>query len=291
METPLQKITRRINDQRRLRVWSLILTFFGDAILPRGGIVAAGSVSRLMKELGIEDGAVRTAFSRLARDEWIIRNKQGRNAYYELAPKGHEPFKQASARIYSIPQCNEKPSSDWVIAIHNSNGGTEFKQLVQHYNGLLLNTSTGLFSSGLAGLEDRLKKTDCLVAKGSSQAVPDWVKEHDGLQQYGLELAAFIKTFSGLMENDEIITTPINAMAARCLLIHEWRRLILRLPNIPDVLLPENWPARTAGELVAAKYSNLLTASEDWLDKEFMENFGEAKSLSNIRSRFNMLQN
>jgi len=291
MEFPLENIIGRVNRERRLRVWSLILTFFGDAILPRGGIVSAGTVSKLMKEFGIEDGTVRTAFSRLAKDDWIIRNKQGRNAYYTLAPKGHKPFQQASNRIYSIPQQHTKASSDWLLAINNSIALDEFKLLVQQYNGLLLNTSTGVFSSALAGVEEQLHKTQCMVAKGSSQEVPDWVKEHESLQQYAVELSDFLGTFSGLTNSSEITTNPINAMAARCLLIHEWRRLILRLPDIPNVLLPDDWPAQAAGEMVAAQYSDLFAASENWLDKEFLESFGDTKSQTNINSRFNMLQN
>ena len=65
-----------------LRVWSVIITLFGDAILPRGGAVSSQTVQAIMQRLGIESGAVRTAFSRLAKDGWVQREKQGRCLLY-----------------------------------------------------------------------------------------------------------------------------------------------------------------------------------------------------------------
>ena len=41
---PIEDLVTRLNSTKKLRVWSVIITFFGDAIVPRGegvGLVSA----------------------------------------------------------------------------------------------------------------------------------------------------------------------------------------------------------------------------------------------------------
>ncbi len=51
----------------------------------------------------------------------------------------------------------------------------------------------------------------------------------------------------------------------RTLLLHEYRRVLLRDPNLPEQLLPADWPGRTARDLCRDMYAALLDASEDYL--------------------------
>ena len=55
------------------RTWSLIITLYGDAIVPRGGSVWLGTLLEFFRVLEIGDGVVRTAMSRLAADGWLGR--------------------------------------------------------------------------------------------------------------------------------------------------------------------------------------------------------------------------
>ena len=45
----------------------------------------------------------------------------------------------------------------------------------------------------------------------------------------------------------------------RTLLIHEFRRIVLTDPDLPESLLPEDWPGRAAGEVTKTLY---LTVGE-----------------------------
>ena len=58
---------------------------------------------------------------------------------------------------------------------------------------------------------------------------------------------------------------PLEALALRCLLIHGWRRIALRLSGLPQGLLPEDWPEAECREGVARLYRQLLEPSEAWL--------------------------
>jgi phenylacetic acid degradation operon negative regulatory protein len=49
------------------------------------------------------------------------------------------------------------------------------------------------------------------------------------------------------------------------LLIHEYRRILLRDPNLPDELLPASWSGLEARQLCQALYHDTLQASEAYL--------------------------
>ena len=58
-----------------------------------------------------------------------------------------------------------------------------------------------------------------------------------------------------------------DAFAARILLIHYYRRVVLRDPLLPTELLPQDWPGRAARDLCGEIYRALLLPSEQWLDQ------------------------
>ena len=49
-----------------------------------------------------------------------------------------------------------------------------------------------------------------------------------------------------------------DAFTARILLIHHYRRVVLRDPLLPTALLPEDWPGRAARKLCGEIYRGLL---------------------------------
>src|SRR6201986_5573021 len=72
------------------RTGSIVITVFGDAIVPRGGSVWLGTLLSFFETIDIDSGVVRTAMSRLAADGWLERSKVGRNSFYRLGKKGRE---------------------------------------------------------------------------------------------------------------------------------------------------------------------------------------------------------
>jgi phenylacetic acid degradation operon negative regulatory protein len=75
------------------------------------------------------------------------------------------------------------------------------------------------------------------------------------------------------------------------LLIHHYRRVVLRDPLLPAALLPKDWPGRAARRLCGEIYRALLGASEQWLDRHGTnENGPLPKAAADLRSRFDMLQ-
>jgi len=102
MSKHLQSLTAQLHESGSLKVWSLIITFFGDSIVNRGGNVSANTVHTVLDRVDIGSGAVRTAFSRLASDGWVERQKRGRRSYYQLTEKGMRPFSEAAWYLTQI---------------------------------------------------------------------------------------------------------------------------------------------------------------------------------------------
>lgn len=92
MAHPLSRIIDQLKREPS-RTGSIVITVFGDAIVPRGGSVWLGTLLEFFESLDIDSGVVRTAMSRLAADGWLTREKVGRNSFYRLADKGRQTLK------------------------------------------------------------------------------------------------------------------------------------------------------------------------------------------------------
>src|SRR5258708_24195018 len=100
----------RIIDQLKRepsRTGSIVITVFGDAIVPRGGSVWLGTLLEFFATIDIDSGVVRTAMSRLAADGWLERHRVGRNSFYRLVKKGRQTFYAAAKHIYH-PQPSQR---------------------------------------------------------------------------------------------------------------------------------------------------------------------------------------
>src|SRR6202161_2072912 len=115
----------RIVEQRKRepsRTGSIVITVFGDAIVPRGGSVWLGTLLKFFESLDIDSGVVRTAMSRLATDGWLERHKVGRNSFYRLVKKGRQTFNTATRHIYD-PQSAGWTGRFELLLIGNGGGG------------------------------------------------------------------------------------------------------------------------------------------------------------------------
>src|SRR3954463_10065793 len=266
MPHPLARIVEQLKREPS-RTGSIIITVFGDAIVPRGGSVWLGTLLEVFKTLDGDSGVVRTAISRLAADGWLERNKVGRNSFYRLAAKGRQTFDAATRHIY------DPPLSDW----------------------------TGRFELLLIGNgEDRGASRDALKNAGFGSPLPGvWVAPsgvpvpEEAANAIRLEVSAeddsgrrllseswpldrtadaylkFMKTFEplrGWIGRGERLTDA-DAFTARILLIHHYRRVVLRDPLLPAPLLPRDWPGGAARTLCGEIYRALLPAAEQWLDR------------------------
>ena len=232
-----------------VRAGSVIATVYGDAILPRGGSLPLADLLRLMARLGIAEGVVRTAISRLARDGLLIGQKTGRRSAYALTEHARTEFTAAVPLIYGPLD----PPWDGRLRLAFPEPGTDRTALERA--GFALLAPGVLVSPHPAASDPVLEATGPSMPRLAARAWP----LHDLAEQY----RAFAALHAPL---DHDPATPLDAIASRTLLLHAWRRIALRDPRLPAGLLPPDWPGHAARALCRAAYLRLLPSSEAWLD-------------------------
>jgi phenylacetic acid degradation operon negative regulatory protein len=262
---PLSRIIRQFKREPS-RTGSLIITFHGDAIVPRGGSVWLGSLLRFLELLGTDGGVVRTAVSRLAADGWLEREKIGRKSYYALAPRGRERFEAAVEHVYN-PHSSDEVGQFELLLIENAADRERARPALTEagfgnpFPGVWVAPPNAVMPSVAAGAIR-------LHASAEGEMGRRLVAASWSLERIAEGYRNFIKTFEpladGLRGGD---VAPDEAILSRVLLIHHYRRVVLRDPLLPGASLPAEWPAAEARRLCAALYRALLPASEQWLGK------------------------
>jgi phenylacetic acid degradation operon negative regulatory protein len=271
IHTPISRLvelrTAALDADNRLSAWSLIVSFLGDAISPRGGIVSAGAVQVLMARLGIGHGTVRTAISRLSADGWIERTREGRNSFYRLSPDVAETVQRAEQRIYAKSSCLP-PEVPQTLVISTDGFDPGALDTLETLGALMLNPHLALCFTAAAALPANLRPPmTSLAAVSNLDPGTDAIARIAAARQRA-DLEAFRTAYApvpAMLESQTEIAAG-DAMALRCLLIHEWRRIALRVIAIPADLVQADDPEPEIRALIARIYAQLVPASEAWLN-------------------------
>ncbi|MBX9462110.1 MAG: phenylacetic acid degradation protein [Aquamicrobium sp.] len=261
----LETLIANLHERGRPRVWSLVITIFGDAVVPRGGRVPLTVLQDIMARLRIEPGALRTALSRLAGDKWVTRERRGRHSFFRLDEHGRHAFDLATRRIYAAGPPGW--AGKWTVAVAAPGANAQGSELpalgfVRINGGVHMRPETDDApdaTEALAGM---------LVIHGESAEHPEAFRALWPSQEIADAYHAFITAFRPLhraLRNGSAFS-PIDAIAARTLLVHDWRRIVLRDPGLPGALLPPSWPGAEARSIARDIHEALVAPSETWLD-------------------------
>ena len=249
------------------RTWSVVVTVYGDAVVPRGGSLWLGTLLDVFRALGINEGAVRTAVSRLAADGWLDRRRVGRNSFYSLAERGRTTFADATRQIYS-----DRPVSwDGRLIMVLPDDGPDRASIVAALTGAGFGTIMPgvMLATGPCELPDAASGEVLLETVPSRNAAARLAARAWPLDRAADAYRRFIAAFaplaaearSGALASDEA------AFTARILTIHAYRRVVLRDPHLPPALLPASWPGDEARAVCRGIYGSVLRTSERWLDQ------------------------
>ncbi len=296
MTTPeppsLPILTQRIGDFRalvRMQSGSLITSVFGDVVLPRGGHIWLGSLIRLLAPLGLNERLVRTTVFRLLKDEWLSTRAQGRRTDYHLTPAGEALFLQASQHIYAT----ESPTWDRQWRLLLVVGDLPAKAREQLRRALFWqgfgDLGQGKWVHPFADLQAVLHSLESeglgphlhalLPMQTQAMSTPGTLSDREvvakawDLRDLAGRYRQFESTYrpilAELQAHAPSALTPERALELRLLLIHDFRRLLLRDPELPLALLPPDWPGQSARDLCQALYRRVLKPSEKQLDAWF----------------------
>ena len=270
--------------QRPLRAQSLLMTIYGDSILPFGGEVWLGSLINLSSSFGINQRLVRTSVYRLVQEQWLDSKKIGRRSYYYLADSAADSVMRAEKRIYS------KTTRDWDgewLLIFTGVKGINSDERAALRQGLLWQgfgqISTNVFGHPVPETEiviDILKQKNVddkvVVMKAKNfqniqgPGIIEMVNQCFELNDIQKKYKAFIKTYEPIYNQLVSIDGLDKRMCfvMKTLLIHDYRKIILRDPHLPSELLDDEWAGNSAFELCKKLYKKLLPGAEEYLLEE-----------------------
>lgn len=279
-KAPVAPVLARIRHGLVLRASSVLITVFGDAIAPRQQSVWLGSLISLLALFDLSPRLVRTSAFRLSADDWFVAARVGRRSYYELSTIGMQRVQHADRRIYefNLPQWDGK----WTLVLLDAR--LRASEL-QHLQRELMWESFGRLSAHVfahphvnhealaeiikaAGAHERVAvlRAESLPAY-AGRPLQDIMHDTFDLTRVAQAWNQFLRRFEPLMAEAAQLP-PAEAFFARTLLIHEYRRVLLRDPNLPEAFLPDDWPGVRARQLCEAIYANLLKASERFLREQ-----------------------
>jgi phenylacetic acid degradation operon negative regulatory protein len=260
------------------RASSLVITVWGDSIAPHGGAVLLPGLIRLLAPLGINERLVRTSVFRLAREGWLAANRVGRRSLYRLTRDGARRFEHAYRRIYTFPI--EQWDDTWELVIATGAGVASRRSLGEELRwegfGAI---APGVYArpsrdpSSVARIAAALGLTGKLVvvrarddATLDGQTLAASVPRMLDLASVGADYRRFLRRFGAVIDRfrkaDRGAHHPEQSFLVRTLLIHEYRRVLLRDPQLPAALLPLDWPGPAAFALCRDFYRLTHRAAE-----------------------------
>lgn len=257
---------------------SVIVTIYGDAITHHGGSAWLGSIIKLAAPLGLNERVVRTSVFRLAKEDWLVADQVGRRSYYRLTEAGRHRFDTAHSRIYH--HASRPWDGHWTFviidfaALKGKNGEAlrsdlRWQGFGQLTAGVMLHPDPDKAALHQALVDaDASKRALVMHAAAETAAAPaavrGLVERCWDLQRLAADYAAFLDTFRPVWQalHHAAHLDPETCFVVRTLLMHSYRRVLLRDPKLPDELLEANWPGASARLLCRNLYRLVQAAAE-----------------------------
>ena len=261
----------------------MIITLFGDSMAAHGNALWLGSLIQALQPLGLNARQIRTAVFRLTQDNWLSCTKIGRRSYYSFTDFGFRQYAQSARRVYVADSLEW--DGEWTLVLPSFVGPDIRDQLKRQLTWL----GFGSIGSGVmahpcanqASLKDTLAGLEIsdatIVFKattdqlGSRSALQRLTEESWGLKELEIRYAEFVSVFAPLLECiiDAEGLDAGQMFEFQTVLVHEYRRIILKTTDLPDELLPANWPGREALEVMAQIYRASRPLSAQFIEATF----------------------
>ncbi len=266
--------------RRPIRAGSLIITVFCDTVSQHGNSVWLGSLIEALAPLGLNQRLIRTSVYRLVKDDWLSAEQVGRRSYYSLTEAGLRHYQKAARRIYS--DGSEDWDGTWTLVVNASlterdrdtlrrelqwlGYGTLTPGVMAHPNHDRRSLDETLQEMGVAHRVTVLSaRTEDLVSRDVLRKLAYEIWKLDHLAR---RYDAFLSAFRPLLRAARSARglDPEQAFQVRTLLIHEYRRILLRDADLPAEMLPPRWPGRAALGLTANLYRAVEGAARAFVE-------------------------
>ncbi len=277
------------------------MTLFGDVVSQHGDWVSLASLIEVMADYGFNERSVRTAVFRLSKEDWLVAKKIGRKSYYSYTENARRQFIKAAQRIYS--QSIYSTGDQWLIVLPSF---VEEKKLNLFKRQLKWLGFSALTSGAYAhpqcaqeSLEETIAElglADSVITfcaktldQKANQVLKKLVLEKWQLKELAERYLEFIQIYQPLLDaagkllnetsdqgknldqekhSDEEEQRLLQSMfQIRVLLIHEYRRILLKDHQLAPNMLPNDWPAQEAVDLVSQIYKLVRQSSCEFIEQ------------------------
>lgn len=223
----IKALTLRLNGGQFPRVWSVLVTVFGELAQDKNARIEGTQISAILSLMGIKPEAIRVALHRLRKEGWITSVKAGRTSHYMLTDLGRRESAAANPQIYAP----EPLAKDGWLILTNPSGKEEPPRGI------------GVFAHVFVSDQPPAAGDAFGVQIRATDRLPDWLAERlcspDTAEQSRVlaeALGALKQSLTSGFSPDE--TT---AQVLRVIVVHSWRRIALRVPSLPDTMFPKPW--------------------------------------------------
>jgi phenylacetic acid degradation operon negative regulatory protein len=261
----------------------LLATLLGSYAIGREP-VPAGVFPRLLAEFGISPASARNALSRVARRGLLEPDGGGRARAYRMTAAAREKQERRTRQFMAFGQPPPAWDGRWTMVLFS---------LPEHDRTARQALRTRLTRAGFRSLRDGVWATPCdrqaeaAALVGAVAPAPAAVLRAElvtvsasfldlermfGLASLRAAYESFIGRFAPLCARAGAVAVPAReALVIRTTLMDEWREFADTDPDLPDQLLPADWPRDRARAVfieldaalapLAAEYLNGLLAA------------------------------
>jgi len=271
------KAIERWASQTSISARSVLVTIFGDTLLPVAESVWLAQLFQLTEPFGFSDRLIRTSAARLVTDGWLESERVGRVSRYHLTPLAIEESHQADRQIYG--SSNDAWDGQWVLVFANKSmteAGVR-PDLLKHlqWRGFS-DLGNGVLASPTANVE--LTRELCQQLSPDNP-VPLATARFDDVEQMAsseffrsgfaidsqeLAYTHFVEQYSSASQTMADLNA-VEAYGLRTMLVHDLRRIRLRSAIIPFELLPTPWVGDAAIDLASSVYAKTSAKAAPFL--------------------------
>lgn len=254
---------------------SALFDLYGDYLRARGDEAPVAALVKLLAPLGIAAPAVRTAVSRMVRQEWLEPRRLPTGPGYALTPKAVRRLDEAASRIYRTAKLTWSGRFDLIVLDPPSSRPARAR------------LSSNLAYLGYGNIGDRAwvapranDEADTLLADAGVR-YDRFTASHsagtDGaasLVERAWDLPALARAYDEFVAELSPVVADVpargddeTAYRARFQLVHAWRTFLFRDPQLPPALLPNPWPGTAAAAFFDKHASRLRPAADRFVNQ------------------------
>lgn len=222
-----------------LRTWSVIVTIMGDTLRDAEQGIGGKDLAARVGAIGITEQALRVAVHRLKKDGWIESRRDGRGSVHYLTASARRETEAVRPLIYD----RQPPAVDPVsLVVSPPDLSGPLAQSLPRGRSVLLTSRSALVAGSVPD--------GAFLASSMPEALPDWVCQLVASEEHRGALSTL--TQAAVASAAQCPSEPQTRQAMRLLILHHWRRLVLRQSPLADVVLGEDWEGAIARRAVHA---------------------------------------